>query len=512
MRIHFVAPTYEKWILHRLARSFHKNIPDSSISDHADLDADVNVYFNYALFNARTNCDVGFFTHMEHNTESARRFNEVAGSVDWCIAMCDKTAALLPQEKTSVIHVAPDPQFHKKKIILGVVGREYETGRKRTNWHAELAKIPDIKIRYTNGRVPWRLMPWFYRSIDYLLILSDNEGGPVPLLEALAMGVPVISSDVGFVSDYTTIRFHDLEDLKRVIRGLVIRKDAWFVASAKLEAACRKALESKAASPKNNQTVAPILKNQNPDRLHNKVSGLIPERMKSVLYKLLKPLLRLVRRQRATSKKRPPFYFKSRPYRYFVHSYNNTWLNERTVEIPIFQHLVAEYAGKDILEIGNVLKHYSPIYHDVVDKYEKGVDVINCDILEFESPNDKKYDLIVSISNFEHIGFDEQLRCSNGDSEYKNDDGLIRAIKKTKSLLKRNGMFVLSTPLGANANLDKLIESQALGMAETVFLKRCSNENDWIEVDYSEVRGIHYDSPFPNANAVMIGFYRNPPA
>lgn len=38
-------------------------------------------------------------------------------------------------------------------------------------------------------------------SMDVLLVCARNEGGPQPVLEALACGVPVLSTDVGFVPD-----------------------------------------------------------------------------------------------------------------------------------------------------------------------------------------------------------------------------------------------------------------------------------------------------------------------
>jgi len=39
------------------------------------------------------------------------------------------------------------------------------------------------------------------RNASALLSLSINEGGPFPVLEALASGTPVVSSDTGFVRE-----------------------------------------------------------------------------------------------------------------------------------------------------------------------------------------------------------------------------------------------------------------------------------------------------------------------
>lgn len=234
MHIHFVAPIDEDWILRRIAKSFQRNISGSTISEKPRFDADVNVYVNAQLFVHHTACDIGFFTHREHDGPEAVRFDELSKEMDGCIAMCNRTAVMLPQEKTTVIQVGPDDCFSKKNIVLGIVGREYSSGRKRYDWIADLRAIPGVEVQFTNGKIPWRRMPGFYRKIDYLLVLSDNEGGPIPVLEALRMGVPVISSDVGFVPEFTTLRYNTKEELLALIRRLVVPEDIWRNASLKL--------------------------------------------------------------------------------------------------------------------------------------------------------------------------------------------------------------------------------------------------------------------------------------
>lgn len=50
--------------------------------------------------------------------------------------------------------------------------------------------------------LPYRLFGALYASLDALLILSDSEGGPACLPEALAAGVPVVARPVGMVPDW----------------------------------------------------------------------------------------------------------------------------------------------------------------------------------------------------------------------------------------------------------------------------------------------------------------------
>jgi len=127
------------------------------------------------------------------------------------------------------------------------------------------------------------------------------------------------------------------------------------------------------------------------------------------------------------------FTFQRETYRYFYHKYNTTWRNKRAVEVPIVWKIVNKYIGRNILEVGNVLSHYFPVNHDILDKYEKAKGVINQDVVDF-SPA-KKYDLIVSISTLEHVGWDETPR---------EPMKILRAIENLKRLLAPKGKKLLS--------------------------------------------------------------------
>lgn len=51
------------------------------------------------------------------------------------------------------------------------------------------------------GYIPHDKMPEYYNSIDLYICASKEEGTPNPILEAMASGVPVISTDVGIVKE-----------------------------------------------------------------------------------------------------------------------------------------------------------------------------------------------------------------------------------------------------------------------------------------------------------------------
>jgi len=197
------------------------------------------------------------------------------------------------------------------------------------------------------------------------------------------------------------------------------------------------------------------------------------------------------------------FTFQKESYRYFYHKYNVTWRNERAVEIPIVRRTVRKYEGKNILEVGNVLSHYFPVKHDIVDKYEKAKNVITQDIADFHPA--KKYDLIVSISTLEHVGWDE----NQSDHKILNaPDKVLRVIENLKGLLALEGTLVITLPLGYNPCLDKLLKSDQTKFGRRFCLKRVSKDNKWIEASWEDIKNAKYNSPFPAANGLLIGIIK----
>ena len=188
------------------------------------------------------------------------------------------------------------------------------------------------------------------------------------------------------------------------------------------------------------------------------------------------------------------FIFRNKNYHYFYHPYNCTCLNERAVEIPIVWGVVKDHQNKRILEVGNALNHYFSYQHDIVDKYEKSGDVINQDVVDFEPT--EKYDLIVSISTLEHVGFDEEL---------KDPQKIIFALKNLQNCLVPGGKMVVTLPLGYNPEMDNLLIGGRIPFTRQYFLKRISDSNEWQEVNQGEVRGISYDTSGWSARGLVIG-------
>jgi SAM-dependent methyltransferase len=195
------------------------------------------------------------------------------------------------------------------------------------------------------------------------------------------------------------------------------------------------------------------------------------------------------------------FEFDGVSYRYFAHPYNETWRNERAVEIPVAMRTLEQRGGSRVLEVGNVLVHYGRAGHDVVDKYERASNrVVQADIVDFRTS--ARYDLIVAISTLEHVGFDEDV---------KDPAKPRRAVEHMTSLLAPGGELLVTIPLGYNAAVDRDLETGALGFDEVGYLRRLDRFNRWSEASASAVAGAAYGHPFAAANALAVARRRAVP-
>lgn len=230
MRIRIVTEKEsQRWILRRWSEALARELPDASVGTTIDPQAAVHLFINYALYQpVPAGIVAAVFTHRERQGRLATLFDKVAQQVDWCFAQCKITAALLPSDRTTILPTFPEATFYKDPpLVLGVVGRSYRGGRKRMSWLEDLRMIKGIEVRTTWGRIPAEEMPSFYDGIDYLVVLADNEGGPQPVLEALARGKPVIAPNVGYCWEYPVLRYATKDELLGILRELILPRGGW---------------------------------------------------------------------------------------------------------------------------------------------------------------------------------------------------------------------------------------------------------------------------------------------
>lgn len=130
---------------------------------------------------------------------------------------------------------------NERSIIIGWVGNSKWSGNSD---HKGLKTILDPAIDElvnegynitkmyadsTEKFIPYEEMVNYYSKIDILICSSRNEGTPGPILEALACGVPIISTDVGIVKEALgkmqqkyILNNRTKEEMKNKIKDMII--------------------------------------------------------------------------------------------------------------------------------------------------------------------------------------------------------------------------------------------------------------------------------------------------
>jgi hypothetical protein len=231
--VQIVGPT-DNWILQKLSKILVSKLPYASFSEWRPSQAGhLAYYMNYALFHAPSGLiDVGFFTHREDSHEFLTR----AQQMDCCVCMARTYADWLRDRTTKeVIHIPMgyDACRYRPSLVLGVIGK-LEHPRKGRHLVEHLRSLPFVEFVTTEGGMPEQSLREIYQRVDYVLIPALIEGGPMSLLEGLAMGKPVIAPDsVGMIPEFSDcFRIHlyptgDVDALSRLVEVCYQRKLAY---------------------------------------------------------------------------------------------------------------------------------------------------------------------------------------------------------------------------------------------------------------------------------------------
>src|SRR5260370_23582582 len=136
----------------------------------------------------RGGLNVGFFAHREE----AGEFLDRARRMDFCVCMSRKYENwLLDQDvpKVTCIPMGYDSFRYRPRLVLGVVGL-LDHPRKGRHLVEAVRTLPFVEVLTSEGRMSLEQLPDFYQRLDYVLIPATVEGGPMCLLEGLAMGKP----------------------------------------------------------------------------------------------------------------------------------------------------------------------------------------------------------------------------------------------------------------------------------------------------------------------------------
>lgn len=171
-----------------------------------------------------------------HNNQEDLK--EIYNNTKCCVcqnpSLLKRFQELFPLTKAVFIPNGVDTELFNHKIVAGFVGASHSYEHKGLPIAQKACDELGIELKiakehdYTHEQ-----MPEFYKQIDVLLIPSLSEGCHNPTLEALAMNIPVISTDVGIAKILGCVIIkRDVDSLKTALlnlnrRFLILKEYTW---------------------------------------------------------------------------------------------------------------------------------------------------------------------------------------------------------------------------------------------------------------------------------------------
>jgi len=226
------------WIIAKVARRLVAHGAahgmEVCISDRPSPQAHVNHWMSYAFANERHQTPTTMFvTHIDDPYKLGLVRSELREGVDVAICMSSESVAMLAaagvaRESLCFILPAHDGRVLPGRIVIGVMTRVYDDGRKRERDLVQLAErhsldafrfeifgrgwervVPKLcaagaEVRYEPGsedfEADYAAICAAIPGFDYYLYLGSDEGS-LGTLDALAAGVPTITTPQGFHLD-----------------------------------------------------------------------------------------------------------------------------------------------------------------------------------------------------------------------------------------------------------------------------------------------------------------------
>ena len=230
-RIHIINP-YGSIAMERMAYPLTSELTklyEVTTSAEVDPAADLNLHIPWHTL-------IGL--EREGNSKHAIAYTHcnagaVAGLLDAC-ERADLITCMSYQGRRELVTLGVDPkkiwviycgadQFQYRKRLIGIVGYPQPNGRKREHllldlaWQYDLSPFQFLFVGDSDGNTAAQLralgvaadaimaddkaLAQIYQRLDVLLVTGYAEGGPLPLLEAMASGTPILSPRFGYAAD-----------------------------------------------------------------------------------------------------------------------------------------------------------------------------------------------------------------------------------------------------------------------------------------------------------------------
>lgn len=234
-RIHIVNP-YNSVAMRRLSEPLINELArlyEVTTSQEVDITADLNFHMPWHTLTGLADRGEGkhviAYTHC--NPPDAPALYDACERADLITTMTftgrDELINLgVDPKKIWTVYAAADQFFYRQRLVA-IIGYPQPNGRKREHllldlaWKYDLSAFQFVFIGGAWEEIVTQLdmlgvstktvnaptdpeIQALYRVVDVLLVTGYAEGGPLPVLEAMAAGVPVLSPEFGYAADLLT--------------------------------------------------------------------------------------------------------------------------------------------------------------------------------------------------------------------------------------------------------------------------------------------------------------------
>jgi len=229
--IHIVEP-YHSAAMQRMSEPLHElsRLYEVTTSDTLDTAADLNIHVPFHTLGTAEELGNGkhiaVYTHCNPGSESLLAQACQRADIVTAMSFTGRQELLnygVDPKKIWVIYCAADGFLYRKRIV-SVIGYPQPNGRKResilldlawkydlsafefwlagTMWGELASKLQSLGVEVKNTEhLPDEGLKTLYQVSSVFLSTGYMEGGPLPLLEAMACGVPVLSPRFGYAAD-----------------------------------------------------------------------------------------------------------------------------------------------------------------------------------------------------------------------------------------------------------------------------------------------------------------------
>ena len=174
---------------------------------------------------------------------------------------------------------------------------------------------------------------------------------------------------------------------------------------------------------------------------------------------------------------------------YFMSGYNQTWQNERCVELELGFRWLDLNKGEKIMEVGAVMSYYAEggyyeLSHEVIDPYDE-----KATIVDFMENIDLAGYKVIAISTLEHIGTTDY----DGSGERQKLVDADAAPLALQQILNQTDSCFVTVPVGYNSGFDLSGETWPPAL----------NYLWEYEPEVKSIKGHKYREPFPYGNYVL---------